>query len=82
VDAFESASAEVAAYLDVETGEVVWITAEARRELERAFRRFKSVLAAHPTERERWFAFQDARVLERVHEWLADEGIEPISEPD
>jgi hypothetical protein len=169
VDAFESGSEEVAAYLDLETGEVVWVTSEVRRELEEideglpvdlvdeareaaiaaaagarglpawmveplqeadrveagfgtrfiripqpegredyedmevfistvgnqrlqdqlwvairgrgAFRRFKDVLADHPTERARWFAFRDARVIERVQEWLSDEGIEPTPEP-
>jgi hypothetical protein len=171
VDAFESGSDEVAAYLDVETGEVVWVTGEVRRELEvideelpedlpdgearkaaiaaaaverglpawmveplqaadrveggfgtrfiripqpeprdgyedmeafiatvgnrrlqeqlwiairgqGAFRRFKGLLAVHPTERERWFAFRDARVRDRVAGWLTEEGIEPAREPD
>lgn len=171
VNAFDSGSEEVAAYLDVDTGEVVWVTSEVRRELERidqdigedlvddearqaaiaaaaverglpawmveplqeadrveagfgarfirvprpephesyedieafidtvrnaglreqlwiavrgrgAFRRFKDVLADHPVERERWFAFKAERVRERVLEWLAEEGIEPTREPD
>jgi hypothetical protein len=43
-----------------------------------AFRRFKNVLLAHPEERERWFKFKDARVKERVKEWLEAEGIEMI----
>jgi len=42
-----------------------------------AFRRFKDVLLDHPRERERWFAFSDARRRERVLEWLESEGIEP-----
>ena len=42
-----------------------------------AFRRFKDVLASAPAERERWFAFKDARLRQRVLAWLADEGIEP-----
>jgi len=42
-----------------------------------AFRYFKDVLAEHPRERERWFAFSDARERERVLEWLESEGIEP-----
>ena len=46
-----------------------------------AFGRFKDVLVRYPDERERWFAFKDARMRERVCEWLADEGIEPINEP-
>lgn len=43
-----------------------------------AFRRFKDVLLGYPEERERWFAFRNDRVLERVLEWLEDEGIEPV----
>ena len=35
-----------------------------------AFRRFKDVLAAYPRERERWFAFHDARLRELVLRWL------------
>jgi hypothetical protein len=42
-----------------------------------AFRRFKDVLATAPSERERWFAFKDDRLRQRVLAWLADEGIEP-----
>ena len=44
------------------------------------FRAFKDVLAGFPQERERWFAFHDARVRQRVLEWLESEGIEPLSE--
>jgi hypothetical protein len=44
------------------------------------FRRFKDVLADYPSERERWFDFQDVRIGERVIEWLEDEGIELIPE--
>ena len=44
-----------------------------------AFRRFKDVLEDYPRERERWFAFRDARVRQRVLDWLAEEGIEPIA---
>jgi len=43
-----------------------------------AFRRFKDVLAAHFHERERWFEFKDARVRERVLDWLESKGIEPV----
>lgn len=45
-----------------------------------AFSRFKSVLSAQPEERERWFAFKDARVRERIIEWLESEGIELATE--
>ncbi|HOG45137.1 MAG TPA: UPF0158 family protein [Anaerolineae bacterium] len=44
------------------------------------FRRFKDVLAGERRTRDRWFEFQDARARQRVLEWLADEGIEPVLE--
>jgi hypothetical protein len=44
-----------------------------------AFRGFKNVLEDYPRERERWFAFRDARVRQRVLDWLEEEGIEPIT---
>jgi hypothetical protein len=40
------------------------------------FRAFKDVLLGFPQERERWFAFHDARLRQRVLEWLEVEGIE------
>jgi len=43
-----------------------------------AFRRFKDVLNSYPNERERWFKFKDEKVMERVNEWLDEEGIEII----
>lgn len=45
-----------------------------------AFRRSKDVLAGYPRERERWFAFRDARVREAMLGWLAEEGIEPTTQ--
>jgi hypothetical protein len=45
-----------------------------------AFRRFKDVLLDYPSERERWFAFKDARQRERILEWLESLGIEPEAE--
>jgi hypothetical protein len=45
-----------------------------------AFRRFKDVLADHPREQERWFAYRDARLRQRVLRWLEAEGVEPIGE--
>ena len=45
-----------------------------------AFRRFKDVLAEYPRERERWFAFHDARLRELALRWLELEEIEPIAE--
>jgi hypothetical protein len=44
-----------------------------------AFRRFKDVLARHPTVQERWFDFQAARLDARAREWLAEQGLS--SEP-
>ena len=43
-----------------------------------AFRRFKDVLEAYPAERQRWFEFKDRCLEERVTDWLASVGIEPI----
>ena len=43
-----------------------------------AFRYFKDVLEDYPRERERWFAFRDAQVRQRILDWLAEENIEPI----
>lgn len=44
-----------------------------------AFRYFRDVLAQHPAERERWFAFSDRCLRERMLEWLESEGIEPTN---
>jgi len=41
-----------------------------------AFRHFKDVLLQHPRERERWFAFKDELMRQRVADWLAEEEIE------
>ncbi len=48
-----------------------------------AFRRFKDVLAqfGKPDERQRWFAFRDARELGRLRDWLESVGIEPLGWP-
>ncbi len=43
-----------------------------------AFRRFKELLADYPQERERWFKFQDERVRQRMLDWLAEQGIDPL----
>jgi hypothetical protein len=45
-----------------------------------AFRRFKNVLLRYPRERERRFAFQNARPHRRVLEWLESLGIVPTTE--
>jgi hypothetical protein len=44
-----------------------------------AFGRFKDVLLAHPQERKRWFAFQQACVQHRIRRWLESEEIEAVS---
>jgi len=41
-----------------------------------AFRRFKNVLLNYLEERERWFAFRDARLREAMQEWLEEHEIE------
>ena len=43
-----------------------------------AFGRFKRVLSDHDEERERWFAFRDARLRERAVAWLESEGVVPL----
>src|SRR5262249_41211727 len=46
-----------------------------------AFRRFKDVLAGHPGERERWFAFKDERMRQHVLEWPGGGKIKHIDRP-
>ncbi len=41
-----------------------------------AFRRFKDVLVGFPKERERWFAYKQERLKERIREWLEWQEIE------
>ena len=41
-----------------------------------AFRRFKDVLLNFPDERNRWFAFSNDRLRERIKEWASEEDIE------
>ncbi|MEM8641347.1 MAG: UPF0158 family protein [Cyanobacteria bacterium P01_G01_bin.54] len=43
------------------------------------FRRFKDTLLGRP-EREQWFKFSNERMQQRIVEWLADEGIEPLAQ--
>ena len=75
-----------AGYTDMETFIATVASARLRERLgaairgRGAFRRFKDVLAGHPAERERWLAFKDGRVRERVRDWLASEGITPVFE--
>ena len=44
------------------------------------FRRFKDVLLDYPAERQRWFAFSNDRLRQRMLDWLAAEGIEVVEE--
>jgi hypothetical protein len=41
------------------------------------FRRFKDVLAAHPTQRETWFAFEREAMEAIARRWCEDHGISP-----
>jgi len=43
-----------------------------------AFGRFRALLCEYDYERGRWFAFRRARVRERMINWLASVGIEPV----
>ncbi len=43
-----------------------------------AFRRFKDVLAEYFHEEQRWFEYKDARLRQRVLDWLESHGIEPV----
>jgi hypothetical protein len=63
------------------------LDARARRGLQQALggsqpsRRFKDALAAHPRERAQWFAFRGYRLRDAVRGWLANNSIEPTTEP-
>lgn len=46
-----------------------------------AFRRFKDILLTLPDERRRWFEFRDARMRERIVEWVYELGVQPTNEP-
>jgi hypothetical protein len=46
-----------------------------------AFRRFKDILLTQPEERRRWFEFRDARMRERIVEWVAENGVRAINQP-
>jgi hypothetical protein len=43
-----------------------------------AFRRFKDLLARHPEIEAEWFDFKDARLQQRVSDWLEIHDIEPF----
>ncbi len=46
------------------------------------FRRFKDALRDYPAEQERWYAFQQQRLRERIVEWAQAEGIELADSTD
>jgi hypothetical protein len=46
-----------------------------------AFRRFKDVLIAYTTERERWFAFRSERLRVFMEAWLAANAMRPVARP-
>ncbi len=46
-----------------------------------AFRRSNNLLLDYPEERQRWFAFRDARLREAMQEWLEEHEIEPTTAP-
>jgi hypothetical protein len=47
-----------------------------------AFGRFRNILRQHLAEQQRWYAFQENRLRQRIVEWLEEEGIEPLNAPD
>jgi hypothetical protein len=47
-----------------------------------AFRRFKDVLIAFTTERERWFAFRSERLRVFMEAWLAANAMRPVARPN
>ncbi|KAA3663501.1 MAG: hypothetical protein DWQ04_10490 [Chloroflexi bacterium] len=46
-----------------------------------AFGRFRDVLRQHLAAEQRWYAFQENQVQQRILEWLEEEEIEPINMP-
>ena len=49
---------------------------------QRAFRRFKAVLARYPEEREWWSEFSNRRLQARIGEWLESVGLLPGGEAE
>ncbi|HET7291727.1 MAG TPA: UPF0158 family protein [Vicinamibacteria bacterium] len=45
-----------------------------------AFRRFKTVLADYPAQRQRWFAFRGERLRQAMQEWLEENGVEATTD--
>jgi len=76
-DGYEDMEAFIETVQSARVQEVLTVAIDGRG----AFGRFKNALLRYPDERERWFAFKQDRVRERVLEWLADEGIEAVEGP-
>jgi hypothetical protein len=47
-----------------------------------AFRRFRDILSQHLMEEQRWYAFEENRLMQQIADWLAEEGIEPSKAPE
>jgi hypothetical protein len=71
-------------YRDMEAFIETVATPRLQQRLERAirgrgaFRYFRDELSDEPDEEERWYAFKQERLRDRIREWLADERIELI----
>lgn len=47
-----------------------------------AFRRFRDILGQRLAEEQRWYAFEENRLRQQIADWLIEEGIEPINDPE
>jgi len=47
-----------------------------------AFRRFKDILLTVADERRRWFEFRDIMIRKRIVDWVREQGIDPLNEPE
>lgn len=73
-DAYQDMQDFTDAVTDERLKELLWVALDGKG----AFRRFKDALTRYPEERERWFAFRDERLKERLLEWLESVDIEPV----
>ena len=73
-------------YRDMEAFIETVTSTQLQRRLDRAirgrgaFRYFRDELSDEPAEEQRWYAFKQERLRDRVREWLEDERIELIEE--
>jgi hypothetical protein len=72
-EAYRDMEAYIETVADARLRARLWDLIRSRR----PFRRFKAVLATRERQQERWCDFRDARLRQRILEWLAAEGIEP-----